>query len=99
MTTYILDRLLVVISALIGVGFILYVAAWYLYIPPPCAPGSPFPVDCQTTIPAIQQYWESLAKPAFDWSSVFIAVGLLIVVVELRAHLPFKHRRTSVGCE
>jgi len=92
MTTYILDRLLVALSVLVGIGFIFYVASWYLYIPPSCASGFPFPVDC----PAIQQYWESLAKPAFDWSSVFITVGLFIVVVELRAHLPIKFRQTSI---
>ena len=87
MKTYLLDRLLALSVTLIVIGLFFYRATWYFYNPPPCAPGSTYAIECNTSSVEIQQYWDSLARPDFGWWSVVIMLGLVVALSELRAHL------------
>lgn len=83
MIIYLVDKLLRTLVILVGIGFLFFVANWHFYLPPPCAPGG----ACTTSSPEIQAYWDSLAKPAFDWFSIPITMGLIVVLTESCAQL------------
>ena len=80
MLRYIAHRLLTGLAALTVLIFGFYVMTWATYTPPPCAPGSPYLVDCVALTEGVQAHFDSLGQPAFDSMSIVATLVVLLAI-------------------
>ena len=84
MLRYIAHRLLTGLAALTVLIFGFYVMTWATYTPPPCAPGSPYLVDCVALTDEVQARFDSLAQPAFESMSIVWTLVVLVLLLAVR---------------